>query len=152
VERSVRAGGGIVKQTTRHALHAVICIAAFFPWLVGVLGFGAALALTVLADKLWPNATWGNCWTYVGPRWFKHGGYVQMRLVKCPKIFGRSFIPHAIWLRESHPEAKLEQTEPMTRIKRLRDAWQTIYFRFYIHTSEPHRRPDGDNTAPGGLP
>ena len=141
-----------MKQTARHALHAVICIGAFLFWLVSMVNIGIAFGLAVLADKVWPEAMWGNCWTNVARRVYHHGGYLQSRLVKRPRIFGKSFIPHAMWLKKSHPEAQIEQTEPLKRITRLRDTWRTVYFRFYLHGDEPHRRPDGDNTAPGNLP
>lgn len=125
----------------RHALHAAICIAAFVPWLVGVLAFGVALLFTLAADRLWPDATWGNCWTFVGPRWFRHGGYVQVRMAPAPRLFGRRIIPHAIWLKTAHPDSDVEQTAPIIRVMRFRDAWQTLYFRFRVHRQEPYTRP-----------
>jgi hypothetical protein len=126
-----------MRQRLRHALHATLCIAAFFPWLVGVVGFGAALWLTILADRLWPDADWGNCWTFVGPKWFRHGGYVQMRMAHSPRIAGVRFIPHAIWVRQAHPETRAEQTVPVARITSWRQALQTLYFKLRVVQGEP---------------
>ena len=127
----------------RHALHAAICIAAFFPWLLGVLLFGGALLLTLLADRVMPRASWGNCWTYVGPRWHRQGGYVMVCMAPSPRLFGRRIIPHAIWCRSSHPELAVEQTAPVRRVRRFRDAWQAVYFRFTVKHTEPYQRNEG---------
>jgi hypothetical protein len=132
-------------KRVRHALHAAICIAAVVPWLFGVLAFGAALMLTLLADKTMPDAVWGNCWTFVGPRWFKRGGYFMVCMAPSPRLFGRRIIPHAIWVRASHAELDVEQTAPVHRVKRFKDAWRTLYFKFVVKRREPYPR---DNESP----
>jgi len=45
-------------------------------------------------------------------------------------------LPHAIWIASILPGTELEQTEPVRRITRLRDVWQTLYFPFRIRKGE----------------
>ena len=116
----------------RRFLHALLVLLAVVPWLAGCLLFGCALLLTMAAHKLEPQARWGNCWSFVAPRWIRRGGYIAVRLSGRPRIFGRRFIPHAMWLASILPGTELEQTEPDHRITRLRDVWQVLYFRFHI--------------------
>ena len=120
----------------KRLLHATLVLLAVLPWLFGCLLFGCALLLTMAAHKLEPQSRWGNCWSFVGPRFINRGGYVAIRLVSRPRIFNRKFIPHAIWLASILPGTELEQTEPVRRITRLRDVWQTLYFPFRIRKVE----------------
>lgn len=110
----------------------LIALAAI-PWAVGVIGFSIALLLVVIADKLIPKATHGNCWSFVGPRWSKHGGYIVVRMADDIRIFGRRVIPHALWLRSWPEGADVQQTEPVTR---KRHPLHTIYFRFRVKNTE----------------
>jgi hypothetical protein len=127
-------------QAFRHAIHAAVCIIAFFPWLFGVVSFGCALALTILADKIWPNASWGNCWTYSGPRWHKHGGYVLIRPADGIRIPVIGSIPHAIWVPKLCECTVTRHTAPINRHSGKWFAWiYTVYFKFRVKDREhPH--------------
>jgi hypothetical protein len=116
------------------ALHAILVVVAFVPWLIGCIGFGAALALVLLADRIWPGATRGNCWSYVGPRWWRRGGYLLIRWAA-----GWPMIPHAAWVRELSADNALEQTVPLERVTRWSLWWKTLYFPFRVSSVEQPR-------------
>lgn len=130
----------------RRALHALIVVAAFFPWCLGVALFGAALWLTLIADRLWPEADHGNCWSFVGPRWFRHGGYIGVRLADDVRVAGKPVIPHAIWvtaLPEAAPGLSLQQTKPIKRSRNRWFPWRVVYFPFTVSRHErPHNADD----------
>jgi hypothetical protein len=127
------------------ALHALLVVLAFFPWALGCISFGLALLFTLAADWLWPDATHGNCWTYVGPRWFKHGGYILIRAADDVRVLGRGFIPHAIWVKRWPMDAEVEQTLPIKRTGARWLPWRTLYFPFKVrHSERPHNSTWGD--------
>lgn len=119
----------------RLALHAGLVILAALPWAIGCLGYWAAMWLTVWADRVWPDATHGNCWSFVGPKWLKEGGYVVVRWAHPP--MGR--IPHSIWMRNIPEGAEIQQTEPVRRARRWWQAHRTLYFRWRIVDREKRR-------------
>lgn len=119
----------------RKLAHALIVLLAVLPWLIGCVGFGLALLLGLAADRLNPDARRGNCWTFAGPKWAKAGGYLAVRMAGFPRICGRRFVPHAIWV-PSLAGVPLEQTEPDHRITSLWGIWQVPYFDFHIRTTE----------------
>ena len=114
----------------KRILHAAVVILAFVPWVIGCLGFGAAMALVLLADRIWPNATHGNCWSFVGPRWWRHGGYMLVRWsVELP-------VPHVAWVRTLSAGNELEQIEPIDLYSSWLDWWLTPYFAYRVTTVE----------------
>ena len=124
------------------ALHALLVVLAFVPWALGCLGFGLALLLVLAADWLWPNATHGNCWSFVGPLWARYGGYIVVRMADDVTIIGRRFIPHALWLEKWPSDVAMQQTMPL---KRSRNPLRTLYFQFKVRRSErPHDSTWGD--------
>jgi hypothetical protein len=124
----------------RRAAHAALCVAAFVPWLLGALGFGCALLLALLADRVWPNATWGNCWTQTGPRWWRHGGYLLIRWADGQQIGGVGGVPHAIWVHTLPDDGiGLLQTKPLRRRSTRILPWYTLYFELdVIDRERPH--------------
>jgi hypothetical protein len=120
----------------RKILHAILVSLAVIPWLVAVNCGVLCLILVVLADKVWPSATWGNCWAYVGPKWFKHGGYLLIRYADDIRLLGKLRIPHAIWLKTLGDNYRLEQTVPINRSKAKKVPWRVFYFPFTIREKE----------------
>lgn len=121
----------------RRFLHAVLILLAVVPWAFGCLLFSLALLLTILADRLWPNADHGNCWSFVGPRWAKHGGYLLIRPADGVRVFGKGIIPHVIWLKSLPKEGVvLEQTFPLFRSKSRWLPWRTLYFKYKLLSRE----------------
>ena len=60
----------------RLAAHWLICSAALLFFAVSITAFCAVVLAAVAADRVWPNAGMGNCWTHVLPRWWRRGGYI----------------------------------------------------------------------------
>ncbi len=122
----------------RRVLHIILVCMAAPVWTLGVLIATLCLILVMLADKVWPEATWGNCWSFVGPRWFKQGGYLVIRYADDVRIFGKIRIPHALWMKSIN-NADIEHIAPIHRSKSTVVPWRTIYFPFLIRNVErPH--------------
>jgi hypothetical protein len=113
--------------------HFVIIMIAVVVWLIAILHLGVALVLTILADKLWPNASMGNCWSLAGPKWWhnrKHS-YLVVRIAPDAPI------PHSIWALELPADTKLLQTFPLKRKKGWRAVLSSPYFPFRVIDHEP---------------
>ena len=113
-------------------------------WFVGFTCLAGALVCVLWADKLWPNATWGNCWSYTGPRWWKRGGYIGVRASDGVKMLWGGIIPHALWIRKLFPTPVIEQSAP---VNRKVGNWLLfrggLYFKFAISNEEsPHNAID----------
>lgn len=128
----------------RRALHATLVLLAVIPWSLGVLLFGVALLLVLLADKVWPNANWGNCWSYCGPKWVKEGGYLVGRPADNVRFLGRFWIPHVFWMPEIGDGNTVLQTFPVKRSKAKWLPLGTTYFEFIVRRKE---RPHNSNWA-----
>jgi hypothetical protein len=124
----------------RFSLHATICMVAILPWLIGVFGFYIALWFGILADKVWPNATWGNCWTHAGPLWHRRGGYLCIRWADSQLILGRWRIPHSFHI-DTFPEDKVGLTQAVpTYPKQFRlYPYYVLYHHIeVVHNERPH--------------
>ena len=123
----------------RASIHAALVLLAVVPWIVGLLGFGAALLLVLAADWVWPDANRGNCWSFVGPRWVKHGGYIVVRPADGVRVLGRFWVPHAFWMPKIGMDNVILQTHPATRSRSKWLPWRTLYFEFRVRKREsPH--------------
>ena|SRR5512139_1589848 len=121
--------------------HFMLVTMGIVPWLAAMLCMSVATLFAVLAYKVDPRAQRGNCWSYALPRWALRGGYLLVRLTDRPRIFGKRFIPHAIWMRSLHPETELRQTDPLHRkFKAHQVLWHVWYFRYRIVEREAHPR------------
>lgn len=116
--------------------HALLVLLAVIPWVLGVLAFGVALLAVMLADWVWPNATAGNCWSFVGPRWAKHGGYLVIRPADGVRVSGAGWIPHALWMPEIGTDARIQQTVPERRTRAQWLPWRTLYFPYRVIRKE----------------
>lgn len=118
-------------------LHRLLLVVAMIPLL---LAFGLLLAfagLAIAADRVLPRATWGNCWTFAVPMWFKHGGYMSLRRSDDIALFGHIGIPHAAW--QSSLNGDLRMTSPVTRVANLFLPIHTLLFEYEIwHGDSPH--------------
>lgn len=118
--------------------HFVLAMIGFCLWVYLVIGALLLVGLARLGHWIWPEADMGNCWTFALPRWSLEGGELRITM----RRVGRLPVPHAAWCR---PDGTLEQTEPVKRATRARDAWRTIYFRFHVQVS---KRQSVEGSAP----
>ena len=120
-------------------IHAVLCLLAFVPWAAAMVLLTLCGVLVVWADKVWPEADWGNCWTKAGPLWWKNGGYLCVRPADGQKLFGLFSVPHAIWMPTWPEGTDVRQTHPLHRRFSALLPWYTIYFKLKVlHTEKPH--------------
>lgn len=102
-----------------------------------VLSF--ALILVMAADRLWPNATWGNCWSYCVPNWIENGGYLVVRPADGVRILRFVWVPHVFWMPHIGTGNTVVQTTPMDRSRAKWLPWFTIYFPYRVtHEEQPH--------------
>lgn len=126
--------------------HMALVVTAALPWALAMGLLGVSLWLVVRADRIWPDARRGNCWSYAGSMWHKHGGYIQVRWSDFPEK-GSRLVPHGQWVYRLHPGTGIHQTEPLDRRHRLRDFWRVIYFDYEVREwdrEQPTSWPDLD--------
>lgn len=127
----------------RRIAHAVLVLLAALPWALGLAAFGCSLVLVLLADRIWPNATWGNCWSFAGPRWVRHGGYLVVRPADGVRVLGSGWVPHTLWMKRIGFDNEIEQTMPLRRSQSRVVPWRTLYFPYRVIRREmPHNAKD----------
>ena len=114
----------------RPALHFLLCVLAAVPLLAANFGLTVALWLYVLADRVLPGATRGNCWSYVAPLVWERGGHVLMRPVRGAKLLFVGMVQHVAWAPRI--SGHVEQTEPVERYKGPALLWRWVYFDFGV--------------------
>jgi hypothetical protein len=131
-----------VKYIVR-TLHFLICLLAAVPWVIAMLGMVASTLLVLLADWIWRDAHWGNCWTYVGPKWIRDGGYMCIRASDGQRFLGVFPVPHVIWVKHIDVASEIEQTHPD---KRFMNRWFPFYVLYFpYHVMHKERRKDHSN-------
>lgn len=103
-------------RCARIAAHWLICSAALAFFAVSATAFCIVVLAAVAADRIWPNAGMGNCWTHVLPRWWRRGGYIAIRRADRVSLCKWLPVPHALHI-ESLPRrgVKLSQFVPTKR-------------------------------------
>lgn len=127
----------------RRAVHFLLVMLGTIPWSVGYFSFVVAIGIARLCDRVWPNATHGNCWSFTLPRWSRQGGYLILRESAGVRMFKRLIVPHALWARSIDP-LDLEQTIPLRRASPMWIPWQVVYFHFRVSKQErDHHAKEG---------
>jgi hypothetical protein len=135
-----------MREPTRRVLHALLVISAGVVWIPLYMLLVIASVLLVVADKVLPNARVGNCWSFAIPRMLKHGGYIAVRAAPGVAISGGLMVPHAIWMKNMHPESEVRQTSPLVRRKNSWLPWFVFYFKFKVVSNE------GKPSSTGPMP
>ena len=87
---------------------------AFFA--ISATAFCFVVLAAVAADRIWPNAGMGNCWTHVLPRWWRRGGYIAIRRADRVSLCKWLPVPHALHIaRLPRSGVKLSQFVPIKR-------------------------------------
>lgn len=123
----------------RRALHRFLVLAMAFPAAAIYVAAYIIVGLALLADRVWPDADRGNCWSKTLPLWAKTGGYLCFRGSLVARMFGVGRVPHALHVRDLSG-VEVTQTEPIKRYKGLLAAWRILYFRFRVEHKEPANR------------
>jgi hypothetical protein len=115
-------------------MHTLLCILAAVPLLVANFCLSVAMWLAVLADKVQPGATCGNCWTFALVQVWRHGGYLSLRPLigdkDGVKLARKGRLYHCAWMPRQ-PDY-IEQTEPHERYTGKALLWRWVRFRFWI--------------------
>jgi len=118
----------------RAALHFVLCVLAAVPLLLANFALTLALWLYVLADRVLPGATRGNCWSYVAPLVWHHGGHLLMRPAKGVRLLWMGMVQHVAWAPRVH--GHVEQTEPAERYSGRWLLLRWVYFRLIVRGAD----------------
>jgi len=111
------------------SIHVILALIGFVIWGVANAFYSVCIGLSLIADRVIPGASKGNCWSYTFARWWKYGGYLAIR-----KADGNGFIkflplPHVIWLKRIDWKfADVEQLIPKVRKHSKWFPWYSIYF------------------------
>lgn len=97
-------------HSVRIAAHWLICSAALAFFAVSATAFCAVVLAAVAADRIWPSAGMGNCWTHVLPRWWRRGGYIAIRRADRVSLCKWLPVPHALHI-ESLPRKGVSLTQ-----------------------------------------
>ena len=97
-------------HSARIAAHWLICSAALAFFAVSATAFCAVVLAAVAADRIWPSAGMGNCWTHVLPRWWRRGGYIAIRRADRVSLCKWLPVPHALHI-ESLPRNGVSLTQ-----------------------------------------
>lgn len=123
----------------RRVIHAFLAAIGTLAWLAAYLCMQIVFWLSLLGDKVLPDARVGNCWTFVCPRLMQVGGYMAIRPVRRGRFFGVGLIPHVSWIQAIHQDSTLLQTEPIDRYEGGWKFWRFFYFNFRLKDSEAGR-------------
>ena len=120
----------------RKLVHIVLASVGFVFWCAAMWLMAFTTWIAVLADKVLPDATHGNCWTYALPRWYLHGGYLLVRNADGQRFLGFLPVPHVAWVSHLGDASLLEQFDPVRRQHSFWMPWHTIYYRGRVKTTE----------------
>lgn len=118
----------------RRVAHAALIVVAALPLLVAFGAIRAVEALAVLADRVWPGADRGNCWTWALLQHRRHGGYLFSRPVRDAQLAWVGEPPHVGWVERI--DGPVMQTEPVSRYRGRWLLLRWVYFQFTVKMDE----------------
>jgi hypothetical protein len=133
----------------RQVLHAALILLGTLPWLIAYWAAVVAAGLCWLADKAWPEADRGNCWSYALPKWIEGRGVLAMSFVEDARFLGLFPVIHCAVFPEFPRRASFEMTQPVERRRTQWFPWWSFYFRFRVVRVQRH--PKATDTAHGPL-
>lgn len=128
----------------RRIVHACVVFALALPLGIAWVAVSAALGLALLANRVWPEADRGNCWTFALVKWWREGGYIAARPAPGVRFIGMGMVPHVLWVRHISG-CELQQAVP---VKRYHGPWLVFrawHFKFNVIKTEAAERGDWRN-------
>jgi hypothetical protein len=123
--------------------HFALVTAGFGAWAVAMACMTVATAFAVWADKVMPNSTKGNCWSFALPRWWRQGGYLLVRAADGQALLKKLPVPHVAWIKHLGEDSRLEFFMPVARKSKTWLPWHVVYYEGRVRTSEkPHDARD----------
>jgi hypothetical protein len=124
-------------------IHFLLCLIAVPFWAAGITFMSLALLPILVAYRISPRSSTGNCWTYACPRWFSRGGYLVVRQAAGVKFLSIFSIPHVAWMPRTPPAGSLKQFVPSNRRRSFILPWFTLYFKGRVTDQEKEREAQG---------
>jgi hypothetical protein len=133
-------------NTIRAALHVVLIALGVPFWALAMLGMTGVAVFALLADKVIPHATKGNCWSHTLPLFLRRGGYLLIRPADGQRFLGFFPVPHALWVHTlPRYGIGLEQFAPIRRRMARWIPWYAVYFDgTHRRVERPHNAEDDD--------
>lgn len=127
------------KRVARSA-HFFIVIIGFLIWSVANVLYSICAGLAKIADIVFPNTEYGNCWSFALSRWWTYGGYLMLRQSDENKFLKYFPLPHIFWVKKINLDrSDLEHFVPKSRKRSQFFPWYAIYFDGEIKRNEaPH--------------
>ena len=132
----------------RTVLFRTLIVIAMVPLLLAFVSVAAFIFMAVMADKVLPDARWGNCWTYAAARWWRLGGYIALRPSDGIALIGGIPIPHAVWVPELTGEVRM--TYPVD--PRIQNVWMPLQALLFAYTVWHRDAPHGADWVPSSTP
>ena len=131
----------------RRIIHFILSMLGFVSWGTANVLYSFCVGLSVIAVHVCPNSEWGNCWSYVLPKWWNDGGYLVIRRAQGNMFLGFLPLPHVIWARKLTLDRNdVEHFSPVQRKHTKWLPWYAVYFRGRITHGEAFRSSDkGEN-------
>lgn len=126
----------------RRAAHMMLTLIGAVPWLIAYFMGLLCVGLAWLADKVWPDADAGNCWSYALHRWVIGRGALVLTFVEDARFLQTLPVIHCTWMPEGPGRAPLEMTQPVERQTTLWLPWWAFYFRYRVVKIERRKRGD----------
>ena len=133
----------------RQLAHFALVMLGTVPWLVAYWAGALSMLLTVAADRVWPDADRGNCWSHALPKWRGHRALV-LTFVDDARFLRWFPVVHCALLPEFPRRSSYEMTQPVERRKTAWFPWFTFCFRFKIIRHDRVPKPTDTDHAPLG--
>ena len=125
----------------RRALHAVIILTGSALWVVAYFLIAACAGMAWAADRVWPGADMGNCFSYTLHRWCSRRGALVLTFVEDARLFRIFPVIHAAWTPGIHRRAEFEMTTPVDRKRSKWLPWWAFYFRYRVVKRDAETQP-----------
>ena len=120
----------------RDVIHKALVTIGFCFWCVAMWMMTITTLFAIIGERVKPDATDGNCWSYALPKYHKHGGYLLVRAADRVKFLGYFQIPHVSWVRHLGSNSDLMYLDPLNREVGKWMPWHTIYYKGRVKTRE----------------
>jgi hypothetical protein len=132
----------------RRILHIALVVAGFVPWALAMTLMAVSTGFALLAARAMPSARAGNCWSYVLPKWAKHGGYMLVRAADGQRFLGLFLVPHVAWVQHLADDNEMKFFVPERRKSARWVPWYVVYYSGRILRREKSHDAGPDSSQP----
>lgn len=128
-------------------LHFLVIMVSAPIWTFTMCFFVIACGLSLIAMKIDPNITRGNCWLYALPLFIKYGGYLAVRAADGNKFLNLFMIPHVLYMPTLNRGSVISQYVPINRKSSFWVPWHALYYRGKIRHVEANHNAKQTNES-----